>query len=76
MPQFDPVTGRVLDREALLSIAVNPAPTRDRSKVVDGRLITQLVDQNDGSQAAVLTEHKTGRVDANVTPSPVKAKVT
>lgn len=73
---FDPVTGKVLDREALLSIGVNANPTKDRSKVVDGKLVTRLVDQNDGSQAAVVTEHKSGRVDANVTPSTVQAKVT
>ena len=76
MPMFDPETGRVLDRDSLLSIAVNPSPTRDRRKVVDGKLVTALVNQDNGSQAAVLTEHKSGRVDANVTPSTVTAKVT
>ena len=71
MAGFDPVTGKVVDREALGSLVFNPAgKTVPGTKIVDDKKVTDILDDESGRKMAESTEHKSGRVDANVFPEP------
>lgn len=71
MAGFDPVTGKLVDPEALKSLVFNPVGmTVPHSKVVDDKKVTEILDDSSGRKMAESTEHKSGRVDANVFPEP------
>jgi hypothetical protein len=72
---FNP-DGTVRDRDALRSLQFNGQGMRvPRSKVVGGNKVVEIIDQDDGRTAGWHTHHKSGRLDANVTPLPAKAGV-
>ena len=75
MSIFDPETGKVIDREALASLQFNgQGMTVPQSRVnADGTRTTEILDDENGRMMAHKTEHKSGRVDANVFPQAVKA---
>jgi hypothetical protein len=75
MPMFDPVTGKVADREALRSLQFNGRGMRvPATRVVDGNKVTEIVRDDDGTTGGTLTEHASGRVDAHVQARPTGAR--
>lgn len=72
---FDPVTGKLLDRDALRSLQFNGQGMKVPRSFVDGgdRKVTELLHADHGRTAGWTMEHKSGRVDANATPEAVNA---
>lgn len=66
MTLFDE-SGRLIDPDALRSVQFNGRGVRVPAQtIVDGNKVTELVHDDDGGTAGYLTEHGSGRVDANV----------
>lgn len=68
MPMFG-ADGRVLDRQALRSLQFRGQGFKRPRVAVDraaGTRTTEVLHNDDGGTAALTTEHKDGRVDANV----------
>ena len=67
---FDPVTGKLIDRDALASVAVKPSGfRRARTDVTaDGRKRTEVIHEDDGGTAAINLERPDGRVAVEAFP--------
>jgi hypothetical protein len=64
---FDPVTGKVIDPDALRSLQFNGQGMRVPSvRIEDGKKVTEIVHEGDGGTAGQYIEHPSGRIDANV----------
>jgi flavin-dependent dehydrogenase len=63
---FDPDTGAVLNRQDLKSIQLAGFKQSPASKIVEGKKVTEVLSENDGSVGGYRIEHNSGRVDANV----------
>lgn len=74
MTLFDPETGKVRDLEALRSLQFRASGfRRPQHTVRDGKKVTEIVNEFDGSSAGFNAEHSDGRVDATVTPKAAVA---
>lgn len=73
MPMFDPVTGKVIDPDALRSLQFNGQGMRiPRTVIRDGNKVVESLDE-DGRTDGYSTEHPSGRVDCNVFAKPAVA---
>jgi hypothetical protein len=71
---FDPETGRLLDREALRSLQVNPKGlTVPRPVIRDGKKVTPVLDPATGRFEGTSVEHGSGRVDQHVLAQAARA---
>lgn len=72
---FDPVTGKVLDKEALRSLHFNGKGMKiPRTIIKDDKKITESLDES-GKPDGYSTEHSSGRVDQNVFAKPVAVEM-
>ena len=73
MPMFDPNTGKVLDRDALLSLQFNgKGITVPRTKVINGKKYSDRLNGDTGEPIKngvdLCVEHPSGQVDQMVKP--------
>lgn len=67
MPLFDPETGAVLDRDALRSLQFRAGGfTRPATRIVDGKKVSEVLHDDDGTRGGLQIEHGNGQQDANV----------
>jgi hypothetical protein len=71
MTLFDPVTGRVADRDALRSVQLAGGRRTEQVHVTDdGLRVTETIHHDTGAVAGFTTEHPSGRVDVDVFAGP------